>query len=205
MAKETDTLLDHNFDGIQEYDNPLPRWWQGLFYGTILFSLIYFPYYTLGLGPSSAEMYEEEMALALKAKSERVATQEAEQKLVVGMDKDSNGMARNGGGQAAVSLEGNAEAVAAGQSIFATTCMPCHGDKGQGLIGPNLADNYWIHGNTYDDVVRIISNGVPDKGMIPWKSALNPTKIRQVTAFVLSLKGTNPPNPKTPQGTEYPE
>ena len=204
MAKETDPLLDHNFDGIQEYDNPLPRWWQGLFYGTILFSLIYFPYYTLGLGPSSAEMYEEEMAIALKAQPEQVA-RDTEQKPVVGVAKDSSGVAQNGGGKAAVSLEGNAEAVAAGKTLFATSCMPCHGDKGQGVIGPNLADNYWIHGNSYNDVVRVISNGVPDKGMIPWKSTLNPTKIGQVAAFVLSLKGTNPPNPKTPQGKEYPE
>jgi cytochrome c oxidase cbb3-type subunit 3 len=71
------------------------------------------------------------------------------------------------------------------------------------VIGPNLTDKYWLHGNTYAHIVNTISNGVPDKGMIPWKATLNPEKIAQVAAFVMSIKGTNPPNPKPPQGVEY--
>ncbi|HEX9843972.1 MAG TPA: c-type cytochrome, partial [bacterium] len=108
-------------------------------------------------------------------------------------------------GIADASLVGNAEAIAAGRTIFLTSCMPCHGDKGQGIIGPNLTDKYWLHGNRYNDIVNTIVNGVPDKGMIAWKTALNPQKINQVAAFVMSIRGTNPPNPKPPQGQEYPE
>ena len=102
-------------------------------------------------------------------------------------------------------MQGDPAAIEAGKAIFLANCLPCHGEHGQGVIGPNLTDNYWLHGNTYQDLVNTVTNGVPDKGMIPWKSTLNPTKIGQVVAFVMSLHGTNPPNPKPPQGKEYPQ
>jgi cytochrome c oxidase cbb3-type subunit 3 len=97
-------------------------------------------------------------------------------------------------------LARDARAVAGAREIFATRCMPCHGPQGQGVIGPNLTDDYWIHGRTLVDIRRIISEGVPDKGMVPWKDQLKPDEIDALAAYVSTLAGTNPPNPKPPQG-----
>ena len=206
MAKVTDELLDHEYDGIREYDNPLPGWWLWLFYGTILFSVVYIPYYFFGFGLSEAEVYEAEIA---EAKAQYPLWAQA--KAAVTMAPADGGAAAAGSpGQATPaapgvpSLEGDAEAIAAGSALFAINCVACHGPQGQGGIGPNLTDNYWMHGNTWNDLVRTISNGVPDKGMIAWKALFNPTKIAQSAAFVMTLQGTNPPNPKEPQGTEVP-
>lgn len=203
MAQERDELLDHEYDGIREYDNPLPRWWLWLFYGTIIFSAVYIPYYLLGFGPSTSEMYEQEVQAAMERYPRLAATQ--------GSTESATSPGAPGQEPAAAvsladpSVVGDAQAIAAGKEIYTANCLPCHGDKGQGLIGPNLTDNYWLHGNEFADIVNVITNGVPDKGMIAWKSTLNPQKINQVAAFVTSLRGTNPPNPKPPQGQEYPQ
>ncbi|HEX7927146.1 MAG TPA: cbb3-type cytochrome c oxidase N-terminal domain-containing protein [bacterium] len=195
MAKERDELLAHDYDGIKEYDNPLPRWWLWLFIGCIAFAVIYFPYIVTGLGPSSIEEYQREMAAAKTAAP--VANAPATS------NEHKDGQAHPAPPAAGPSLQGNAAAIAAGKEVFTANCAPCHGPQGQGIIGPNLTDNFWIHGNTYDAIVSTITNGVPDKGMIAWKAALNPEKIGQVAAYVISIKGSNPPNPKPPQGVEY--
>jgi cytochrome c oxidase cbb3-type subunit 3 len=200
MAQEHDELLEHEYDGIKEYDNPLPGWWLWLFYGTIVFSLVYLPYNFLGFGPSSGQMYEQELALAKQQYPQPAAVAPAP--AAPGAPATQ---APAPAGSADRSVVGNAQAIAAGQAIFLASCMPCHGNQGQGLIGPNLTDKYWLHGNRFEDIVNTIANGVPDKGMISWKSTLNPQKINEVAAFVLSLRGTNPPNPKAPQGQEAPE
>ncbi len=197
MADKHDELLDHDYDGIKEYDNPLPRWWLWLFYGTIVFGVIYYPYIILGFGPTSIEEYQQELAAA-KTPAPSAPAPPAE----------GHGHAEGQPHTAAPppltgpSLEGNAAAIAAGKEIFAANCVPCHGPQGQGVIGPNLTDNFWLHGGKYANIVFTIAEGVPDKGMIPWKATLNPEKIRQVAAYVKSIKGTNPPNPKPPQGVE---
>jgi cytochrome c oxidase cbb3-type subunit 3 len=202
MAQEHDELLDHEYDGIREFDNPLPRWWLWLFYGTVVFGVFYLPYYLLGFGPSSGEMYRQELASTQPA-----APQGAAMAPMAGHTADATVHAdeHKPAGIADPSVVGNAGAIAEGKGIYLANCLPCHGDQGQGLIGPNLTDRYWIHGNRFEDVVNTIYNGVPDKGMIPWKSTLNPQKINQVAAFVLALEGTNPPNPKPPQGVEVPK
>ena len=92
-----------------------------------------------------------------------------------------------------------------GREVYMTNCLACHGAKWEGGIGPNMTDNYWIHGNTVEDMRRIINEGVPAKGMVSWKTLLNPEKIENVIAFIQTFEGTNPPNAKAPQGKEYPE
>lgn len=196
MAKQRDELLDHDYDGIKEYDNPLPQWWLWLFYGTIVFSAVYIPYIVMGFGPSSAEEYQRELAAA------RAAPPPAAQP-APGVPAAPGQPPAVAAVVAGPSLEGNAAAIAAGKEVYVANCAPCHGPQGQGVIGPNLTDNFWLHGNTWNDIVSTVTNGVPDKGMIAWKTTLNPEKIRQVSAYVMSLKGTNPPNPKPPQGIEY--
>lgn len=198
MAKEHDELLDHEYDGIREYDNPLPRWWLWLFYGSIVFAVIYTPYYYLGFGPTSTEEYEQEMEAAKASRAAMTAPAAAPAAGAPGAPSAPPAAE-------APSLQGNAAAIAEGKTIYATNCMPCHGMAGEGGIGPNLTDAYWIHGNTYDNIVHTVTVGVPDKGMIAWQAMLNPEKIRQVSAFVFSLKGSNPPNAKPPQGEHYPE
>jgi mono/diheme cytochrome c family protein len=94
-------------------------------------------------------------------------------------------------------------ALKAGAEIFKTFCAACHGASGEGLVGPNFADNFWLHGGDFKDVCKTIVNGVPDKGMIAWASQLKADEIKQVASFILSLEGSTPANPKAPQGEKY--
>ncbi|MBF0288595.1 MAG: c-type cytochrome [SAR324 cluster bacterium] len=180
MSQEKDKLLDHNYDGIQEYDNPLPKWWLGLFYISIIIAIVYVPYYHMFGGKLPRELYEEEMASAAAMK--KVQEQAAPAK---------------------VEAAGPADAVA-GKGIYTANCVACHGANGEGGIGPNLTDKFWIHGNTTANLVKTVTDGVPEKGMVAWKAILGPKKINDVVAYIETLKGTNPPNGKAPQGTEYP-
>lgn len=190
MSKDRDELLDHDYDGIREYDNPLPRWWTWLFYGTIAFALIYAPYHLLGYGPTGAQEYQAELAAAKQAAPTSAPA-----------NPPLPGSGASAPAAAPAVAANNPKTLEAGKAIFAANCVPCHGPQGQGVIGPNLTDDYWLHGSTLADVTHTISEGVPDKGMISWKATLNPEKIAQVAAYVKSLRGTNPPNPKAPQGT----
>jgi cytochrome c oxidase cbb3-type subunit 3 len=181
---DRDRLLDHDYDGIQEYDNPLPGWWSWLFVATIVFSVGYYLYYQIGPGPSLIAQYEQEMR------------EHAQQQASLAPAAAPAGV----GEDTLRALTKDAKAVAAGKEMFAVRCMPCHGPEGQGVIGPNLTDDYWLHGGTLVDIRRTIHDGIPDKGMIPWKDQLKPAEIDAITAYVATLHGTKPPNPKPPQG-----
>jgi len=178
---DRDRLLAHEYDGIEEYDNPLPGWWVWIFWATIVFSLGYWIYYQMGPGPSVIAQYEADVQVAA-ARQPRPATAGAEtDEAILGLEKDPRAMA-------------------AAKEIFGTRCMACHGPQGQGVIGPNLTDDYWIHGGRPTEILHTIAEGVPEKGMVPWKDQLKPEELRLMAAYVLSLAGTNPPNPKPPQG-----
>jgi cytochrome c oxidase cbb3-type subunit 3 len=177
---DRDRLLPHAQDGIEEYDNPLPGWWVWLFWVTIVFSLGYWGYYQLGPGPSVVAVYEAEMK----------ATAERQPKALASAVTDAS----------LAALEKDAAAMAKAKEIFATRCAPCHGDRGQGIVGPNLTDEYWKHGGQLTDFYETISEGVPEKGMVPWKTQLSPDEIAAMAAYVGTLRGTHPPNPKPPEG-----
>jgi cytochrome c oxidase cbb3-type subunit 3 len=179
---DRDRLLGHDYDGIQEYDNPLPGWWVWIFWATIVFSVGYWLYYQVGPGPSIIARYEADVRAA--------AERQAALAPAAGAASD----------EAIAALARDARAMTAARQIFATRCMPCHGPEGQGIIGPNLTDEYWIHGGRPTEILRTITDGVPDKGMVPWKGQLKPEELRTMAAYVLTLAGTNPPNPKPPQG-----
>lgn len=186
VEKEETVMLDHNYDGIRELDNHLPPWWKWLFTFTIAWAFVYFfVYHVFGLFPLSHEEYDQEMEAA------RIA-QEAQIKLT-GNVIDEN----------TVEITDDPDLLAKGKTIFDRDCMPCHGPQGQGLIGPNFTDDYWIHGGTIKDMFRTIKYGVPQKGMISWQSKLSPADMRNVASFVKTLRGTNPPNQKEPQGELY--
>jgi cytochrome c oxidase cbb3-type subunit III len=181
MNNENDPLLlDHEVDGIRELDNKLPRWWVWLFNLTILFAAFYLTYYhILRAGDLSAAEYQKEMKLGAEIKSAAMGKFEASIPTLV-PSKDS------------VVIDN-------GKQIFLTRCAPCHRADGGGLVGPNLCDDYWIHGSNYADNVTTIWNGVPAKGMITWKNYLNPDQIKSVASYIYTLRGTHPPNPKPPE------
>lgn len=188
MAETEDKILEHNYDGILEYDNPLPRWWVWLFILTVIWSVIYMFYYHLAaMGPNQEQEYAAEF---------KMSTEEYE-KIAVKM----NQMWAN------VSYEAMTDeaSLASGAEIYRTNCVSCHGANGEGGIGPNLTDAFFLHGGGIKNTMDVVINGVPDKGMISWKPLLKPEEIQKVSSYVLTLIGTNPPNPKAPQGTAWEE
>ncbi|MFN4233528.1 MAG: cbb3-type cytochrome c oxidase N-terminal domain-containing protein [Bacteroidia bacterium] len=187
VENEKDILLDHNYDGIKELDNSLPPWWKYGFYFTIVWSIIYLIYYHLGSGPSSEKEYNDEVALAQLQIEEY-------------MKKSANAVDEN-----SVTLASDASSLDAGKSIYMDNCAACHGRLGEGGVGPNLTDDYWLHGGSIKDVFKTIKYGVPAKGMKSWQAELSPSQIRQVASFIKSLHGTNPPNAKEKQGELYKE
>lgn len=185
-AEKAKMMADHSYDGISELDNFMPPWLQYVFVGTVAFALVYFVNYSvLGNGPTGVEEYEEELRMEALASEVRKAN------LVAGIDENS------------VIFDESAVALAAGKSIYETNCVACHAADGGGGVGPNLVDDYWLHGSTIKDLFGVVKYGVVEKGMIPWEDQLSPEQIQQVSSFVLSLKGTIPANPKIPQGELY--
>ncbi|MGE5176939.1 MAG: cbb3-type cytochrome c oxidase N-terminal domain-containing protein [Hyphomicrobiales bacterium] len=181
---DRDRLLDHDVDGIREYDNPLPRWWVNLFWATIAFAVLYFVNVIPGIGTGDGRIanYERDMAAA-EAGRDAAASKAAP---VSAADL--------------LGLTQNATALAAGKARFTTTCAPCHRADGGGNIGPNLTDNYWIHGGAPTQILATVTNGVLEKGMPQWGPVLKPEELKDVVAYVLTLHGTNPANAKAPQG-----
>lgn len=178
--KNEPRLLEHDADGIQELDNLLPRWWVWLFWMCNVFAFIYILYYHgLGLGDSQASAYIKEAKAGDEIKTAALASFEANiASLQPTQDK--------------ASLED-------GRRVFTTYCAPCHRADGGGLVGPNLTDDYWIHGAKYEDNVKTIINGVPAKGMLTWRGVLKPQEIECVASYIFTLRGSNPPNPKPPE------
>jgi cytochrome c oxidase cbb3-type subunit 3 len=186
---ENDLLLDHAYDGIQELDNDLPPWWIKMFYLCIAFSGVYmFMYHIVDMWNLPMAEYIEE----LKAAGEYEEATPA------------NGAEK---GEAAVAVapelspeEMLAQNIKKGRKIFAMNCSACHAADGGGSVGPNLCDEYWLHGGSKEAIKHIIVEGVPAKGMISWKAMLRADQIDQVTDYVISLKGTSPAVAKAPQG-----
>jgi len=173
-------LLDHDYDGIHELDNKLPRWWVWLFNLTIVFAVVYFGYYhVLGKGRLMDAAYRHEMkeGEVLKAKALK--------------DFEDTMASRQPSTDPAVLAEG--------KETFVTLCAPCHRLDGGGLVGPNLCDDYWIHGSNFVDNMRTIWNGVPSKGMVTWKGTLQPATIYAAASYIYTFRGTTPPNPKPPE------
>ncbi len=183
IENQPERLMDHAYDGIQEYDNPLPRWWVWIFWATVVFAVIYYFDFTGAIrGPGRIKEYEQSMADAARRWPTGARMGAAE---LVALSKDSR-------------------ALALGKATFTANCSPCHRPDGGGLIGPNLTDDYWIHGGTLPDIYKTINEGVLAKGMPNWGKMLKPDQVKAVAVYVASLRGSNPPNPKAPQGDKVP-
>ena len=183
--RDEDRLLEHRYDDIEEYDNPLPTWWSVIMWVTILWSALYWLNVIPGLGTGRGRRanYERDMAAA----EQQYGTPEQQATASI----DVAAMERAAGDPAAI---------AAGRATFETTCAACHEKDGGGNIGPNLTDDYWIHGNTHRSILTTITNGVPDKGMPQRSAVLKPEQIAQVAAYLATLHGTKPAKAKAPQG-----
>lgn len=189
VKEKPDALLlkDHNYDGIFELDNKAPAWFQFLFYITILFAVVYMVnFHVLKKDNLMLDEYIQEMTAAQQEKDVVMKSG--------GLINETNVTALN-----------SPEDLKAGKDIFIVNCVSCHGNLGEGTVGPNLTDDYWIHGGGIKNVFATISNGVPAKGMITWKAQLNPKQIQQTASYVLTLYGTKPPNGKAPEGNIYKE
>jgi cytochrome c oxidase cbb3-type subunit III len=173
-------LLEHDADGIQELDNLLPRWWVWLFWMCNVFAFLYMLYFhVLNVGDSQATAYSKEARAGDEIKSAALTRFESN--------------------LSSLQPSNDAETLAKGAQIFVLYCAPCHRPDGGGLVGPNLTDDYWIHGNTYHDNLKTIINGVPDKGMLTWRGVLKPQEIEAVASHIYKLRGTKPVNPKLPE------
>jgi len=182
MSEPKEDTIIHEVDGIAEYDNKLPNWWLYTLYGTIVFAYAYwYVYQTAGIGASPAQAYEAEVERAAAAMAMQIKVGEATPEALMTLSKDPN-------------------ALALGKQVFVSTCAACHRADGGGLVGPNLTDDFWIHGAAPEKVFKTISGGVPDKGMPAWLPQLGALKTQAVTAYVITLRGTHAAGGKAQQG-----
>jgi cytochrome c oxidase cbb3-type subunit 3 len=185
IENEKEILLDHDYDGIKELNNNLPPWWKYLFYVTIVWSVIYMlVFHVFNTGKLMEAEYAEEIQIAELQRAQLLAGGEFIDENTVKVTTDPGTMF-------------------SGKEIFTKYCAACHGNNGEGLVGPNFTDEYWIHGGDIKNIFRIIKDGVPEKGMISWKAQISPKNMQEVGSYILSLKGTNPPNQKPPQGEKW--
>jgi cytochrome c oxidase cbb3-type subunit 3 len=174
----------HVYDGIVEHDNFLPRWWLGLLYGSIAFAALYFLYYQMGPGPTLVQEYEQ----SIQKRAVQLAANPTQEKDLFGDD---------------VSLKAwgdSKDHITQGKTAYDAKCAVCHGQSGEGGIGPNLTDDFWIHGVRPTQMASTISKGVLDKGMPAWGSLLSTDETKSVIAYIRTLYGTSPANAKAPQG-----
>lgn len=186
MEQEGDIDLGHEYDGIRELDNRLPPWWVWLFNLTIIWAAAYlYVYHFSDLGMSQKEEYVAEM-------------QEAEQQRLAYLARQTNTVDETN-----VTAITEVADLDIGKEIYDINCATCHGFAGEGGVGPNLTDEYWVHGGGIQNIFKRIKYGVPDKGMIAWKAQIQPASIQKVASYILTLEGTDPPNAKAPEGDIY--
>jgi cytochrome c oxidase cbb3-type subunit 3 len=186
-SKNERELQGHDYDGIRELDNPTPLWWQAVFYLTIAFGVGYFLYYMRLGGPTQQQELSADLKPVLALQQAQLLSGKVDPAKLTAMLKDPDALAK-------------------GATVFQNRCAVCHGPQGQGAVGPNLTDDFWLHGDgSATAILEVVRNGVADKGMPPWGTMLKPEEVLQAAIFVRSLRGTRPANPKAPQGTEYHE
>ena len=184
IEEEADVMLDHDYDGIKELDNVLPPWWVYLFYGCIIFAVVYLVRFHVIGDYTQAEEYEKEVALAEEAHAKYLLTAPD----LVNVDN--------------VELLTDAASIAEGKKIYeANNCFSCHGQNLEGGIGPNLTDVNWLNGGGVKNIFRLVSEGSTNNPvMAPWKDVIKPSDIQKLASYIVSLGGTNPANAKEAEG-----
>ena len=182
IERENDLDLAHDYDGIRELDNNIPPWWLYGFYASMIFAVFYlWRYHVAYSAPLQIEELNQQIAEANAQQESRLksSTDNVDENTVKMLD---------------------AKGITAGADLYSKNCVACHGDKGQGLVGPNLTDDYWLHGGSMKDIFKTIKYGWPDKGMQSWKGNFSPSQMEEIASYVKSLKGTNPAGAKEKQG-----
>jgi cytochrome c oxidase cbb3-type subunit 3 len=188
VEQEADITLGHEYDGIRELDNRLPPWWLYGFYVSIIFAVVYlWRYHVSHTAPLSVEELQ-------------IAMAQAEEQKALYLKKSASNVDEN-----TVKLLTEAADISGGEKVYIQNCAACHGKAGEGIVGPNLTDDYWLHGGSIKDVFKTVKYGWPEKGMRSWKDDLSPVQIAQVTSYIKSIHGTNPSNAKAQQGELYKE
>src|SRR6478609_11567408 len=183
VEEEKQLLMDHDYDGIKELDNNLPPWWVYLFYACIIFAVVYLVRFEVMGAPDQETELKNEMAQAKIDVAEymKTAPDLMDEKTVTLLTEPAD--------------------LTSGKTIFETNCAACHRADAGGQIGPNLTDDHWILGGGIKNLFHTITNGGRDgKGMIAWKGTLKPKEIQAVASYVISLRGSNPKDPKAPEG-----
>jgi cytochrome c oxidase cbb3-type subunit III len=187
LEKESELLLDHDYDGIKELDNKVPPWFNFLFYGTIIWGIIYMlVFHVIGTGDIQSSEYKAEIQQA-----------SLERQILIKTGAFIN--------EETVTQLNDAAVISEGKDIFTKNCITCHGTDGGGIIGPNLTDDFWIHGGGIKNIFKTIKYGVPAKGMISWQTQLDPKKMQAVASYVISLHDTKPARPKAVEGQKWEE
>jgi cytochrome c oxidase cbb3-type subunit III len=180
-------LLSHSYDGIQEYDNPLPGWWSALFFGTFVYSIFYIMYYHSGVeGRSIHDEYSEDASKVFEQRFAQIGELRPDRETLLTYMNDPKWLL-------------------VGETVFKANCVSCHGPGGRGGVGPNLTDDHWKHVNAIEDIASVIADGAANGAMPGWRNRLS--HVNQVVltaAYVASLRGSNPPGGTPPEGQEIP-
>lgn len=188
VADEQEQLLDHSYDGIQEFDNPLPGWWKWTFVGSFVFSVFYLMYFHIGApGRSIIDQYDRQSARLTMAQYGKIGDLTADEETIRQFYADESWLR-------------------VGAGLFKTKCVSCHGSKGEGNVGPNLTDDYFKNLRDLEGIARVIDRGAANGAMPAWGNRLDhPNDLVMLSAYVASLRGTQPGgNAKGPEGSEIP-
>ena len=188
VEKEETVLLSHKYDGIQELDNHLPPWWKWLFYVTIVFAVFYLAVHHIWkTAPLQIQEYQNELLAAAQLEEQRGGDDED-------VINETN-----------VTFSNEVAVIEKGKQLYDVNCVACHRNDAGGLpgLGPNLTDEYWLHGGGIKNIFKTIQNGVAGTSMISWKTQMSPEDMRAVSSYVMTVEGTNPPNAREPQGEKY--
>lgn len=188
IKDEAEIDMGHSYDGIRELDNVLPPWFTWSFMGTIVFAIVYLWRFHASANPAPDQYQEYEHSVA-QAQMKLDAYLASKGEVV-----DETNVVMLGGSD-----------IEAGKTLYQASCVACHGTSGEGGVGPNLTDDYWLHGGRIGDIFKVIKLGVVEKGMQSWKDVFSATQIAQLSSYIKSIHGTNPPGGKAPQGDLFKE
>ncbi|MBC8405322.1 MAG: c-type cytochrome [Planctomycetes bacterium] len=180
QAPQEDNLTDHSYDGIQEYDNPLPGWWVAIFWGSIVWSFFYFGWYTAGPGDSWLDTFNQEVEAL------------AEQKDAAAKEQLSSLGEVSGSAASLMRMAANADLMESQKALWAVRCAVCHTADGRGMVGlgPNMKDDHYLNVKTIEDIPKIVTEGIPGKAMTPFKGLLTEQEILTISAYVASMRGS---------------
>jgi len=180
-----DKLFDHEYDGIKEYDNPLPSWWTWLWVASMVFSVVYFFYYHVGVGPSVEDKYQTAVASHIEKQLASLGEISADDQTIVRLMNEDEFMSAMGG-------------------LFRGSCAQCHANDGGGNVGPNLTDDQYKNVTRPRDIFRIINEGIPGTSMPAWGTRFREPQMILLAAYVASLRGQEAASPKAPEGNTIP-